>query len=531
MDRAALLSVSDKKGIGQLGLELQRLGFTVLSTSGTARTLIEAGVDVYSIEDYTGQPEILDGRVKTLHPKIHAGLLARRDSREDLAELARSGILPIEVAVINLYPFEVGLQSDRASDPQSMTELIDVGGPTMIRAAAKNFLHVLPLVDPADYKAALGYLVDGKVPLSFKCEMATKVFTRIAQYNMAIAQYMSRVGMELDDDEEVEALGKLAPQGLENPLTSVSGQVWVKSQELRYGENPHQAAVVYRELGDGPRCWEQLAGKELSYNNLLDFDATLSVLRNFLDDPTAVIVKHLNPCGMASAETLVEALRRAKCGDPRSHFGGIIGFNTTVGQDVAEEIRDGFVEIVLAPDYEDAALDLLRKRKNLRIIRVNLQSTALGYEFRSIEGGVLCQQRDLVLSSLTQAQNTTGAELSESQQIDLEFAWKLCQGVKSNAIVLVKDHMLLASGAGQMSRIDATEVALMKANTHQHDLHGAVAASDAFFPFPDSLEKLAEAGISAIVTPGGAKRDDDVVQRARELGVGLFFTRDRHFRH
>ena len=525
--RAALLSVSDKSGLVEFAQSLEQAGFIILSTSGTAKTLVEAGIEVVSIETYTGQKEILDGRVKTLHPKIHAGLLAKRDDPKHMAQLAEDGIYPIDVAVINLYPFIQGLGGDRASDPSKMIELIDVGGPTMIRAAAKNFRSIYAVIDPADYKAVAESISTGEAGLSLRQKLAVKVFSQTANYDLEIARYFGSV--EVKDDQLFRDSSVRYEQLLH--CSEINGFVLRKEQNLRYGENPNQIAAFYRSLDASAKRWTQLGGKDLSYNNLLDFDAMSRIVRELPSNLSgAVIIKHLNPCGAALANDLLTALHGAKRGDPRSHFGGIIGFNQTVTMEVAEQIREDFAEVVVAPDFEPTALSLLSKNKNLRLIRIELAHEPR-IEVRSIEGGLLVQSSDSGVSDLESAEIASDRSPTPQEFRDLEFAWLVCAHVKSNAIVLAKDSTIIGVGAGQMSRIDSVELSISKAKLHGHVLAGAVCASDAFFPFADSIETLASAGITAIVAPKGAKKDAEVVELANKLGMSLVFTTDRHFRH
>jgi phosphoribosylaminoimidazolecarboxamide formyltransferase/IMP cyclohydrolase len=525
MKRAALISVSDKTGLVELARALLKANFVLLATSGSRKSLSEAGIETLSIEEYTGQKEILGGRVKTLHPKIHAGLLARRDNPEHLAQLEADGILPIDVAIINLYPFQKYLASERANDLQAMIELIDVGGPTMLRAAAKNAAAVLPLIDPNDYPAVLAALEQNGLAIEknadLRARMAAKVFCFTANYDLSIARYLSKTQASKESSSEASF------------FSPVEGIVLEKVQDLRYGENPQQKAALYRDLSEPatkPR-WELLSGKELSYNNLLDFDAAHSCLVRLGQlRPTVVIIKHLNPCGAAYADSVLEALRRAKRCDPRSHFGGVLAFNMQVEADVAAEVREDFAEIVLAPSFSAEALEVLKQSKNLRIIRVpNVPGPAR--ELRAIESGYLIQTPDSSCSAVSDARIVSLRKPSSQELVDLEFAWRLCAQVKSNAIVVVKNGMSLGVGAGQMSRIDSVELALSKAKLHQHSLEGAVAASDAFFPFTDNVETLAKAGITAIISPAGARRDSEVAELADRLKVSLLFTNDRHFRH
>jgi phosphoribosylaminoimidazolecarboxamide formyltransferase/IMP cyclohydrolase len=371
--------------------------------------------------------------------------------------------------------------------------------------------------------------------LKFRCDLAVKVFSRVADYDLQIAKYFSNISFEA-----VGESSKVHVHSEDNfQLGGVSGVVLSQAQELRYGENPHQKAAFYRQVGNLNQSWRQLSGKELSYNNLLDFTAVLNLVRGFSAEssaesgpatPTAVIVKHLNPCGVASSYTLLEALKRAKRGDPRSHFGGVLAFNGCVTEDLANDIREDFAEIIVAPSYEPAALKILKTSKSLRIIEASIEPRNT-IELRSVEGGYLMQQSDPGVSLVSSARVVSQVRPSAAQLLDLQFAWTVCAHVKSNAIVLVKDQMLLASGAGQMSRIDSVEVALLKSRTHDHNLQGAVAASDAFFPFPDSISTLADAGITAIIAPGGAKRDEDAIAEANKHNIALLFAEDRHFKH
>lgn len=527
MKKAALISVSNKTGVEDFAKSLVNLGYEILTTGGTGKALAEAGVPFTSIEDYTGQKEILNGRVKTLHPKIHAGILARRDDDSHMNVLKDDSIMPIELVVVNLYPFSEGLTTDKAMDPVQMIELVDIGGPTMLRSAAKNYNSVYSIIDPQDYDAALEHL-SGKSSASdafeFRRYLMTKVFTETASYDLAIARYFDIVTC----DESGPALceEKLAPGA-----QTVEGVVLKREEELRYGENPHQRASFYVPYDKRDSSWTQLQGKALSYNNLLDFSAATALARQLPKDKAcAAILKHLNPCGAAMADTVEEALVKAKQGDPRSHFGGIIVANKLVDDSCAQEIVKDFTEIVVAPEYTPGAKELLSKKKNVRVIELDF-SKPVAREMRSVEGGVLIQEPDPGVSSIDQAEAQTERKLSAAEKADLQLAWTLCAHLKSNAICLVSSGMLLASGAGQMSRIDAVEVALMKARMHDHDLSSAVAASDAFFPFPDCVEVLAEAGVKAIVVPGGSKGDEAVIKKAQEVGISLLFVTDRHFRH
>ncbi len=518
MKRAALISVTDRSGLIELVSSLNRAGYVCLATSGTRAYLQENGQACESIEEYTGQKEILDGRVKTLHPKIHAGILAKRENRSHMKELEENNILPIDVAVVNLYQFKKRLQEGGKTKPE-MVESIDIGGPTMIRAAAKNFKYVTAVIDPSDYPEIIKELGDaGKCSEETNQKLACKVFTTIADYDLSIARYLSeQVTQKVNSSDE------------SRELPDVNGVVLTKKQSLRYGENPHQKAAFYTNIDYTP-SWKQLQGKELSYNNLLDFDASLRLIHEWKNnEPTVVIIKHLNPCGVATGSSLLEALVKAKKCDPRSHFGGILAFNSKVDEEVAQSVREDFAEVVLAPEFSDTAKEVLGKNKNLRVITFEWDK-GFSQEIKYAAEGYLIQGRD-VGSDSSNAELVTNRQISSSEKKDLALAWKAMAHVKSNAITLVKDGMLIGVGAGQMSRIDSVELAIHKANYHNHDVNGAVAASDAFFPFPDSVEALAKAGVRVIISPAGAKRDNEVVAKANELGISLLFASHRHFRH
>ncbi len=530
MKRFALISVSDKTGVVDFARALTELGFEILTTGGTGKILQENGVPIVSVEEYTGQKEILDGRVKTLHPKIHAGLLARRNDADHMRQLEEDGIVPIDIVAINLYPFEQHLGTETAASPKKMVELIDIGGPTMLRSAAKNMDTLYAVSDPCDYAAVLDALAakSEQDSMGLRLRLAQKVFSQLARYNLSIANYFSRVSSETF---ESEGQLPLLDEEIPSRLAPLSGVVLEKRQALRYGENPKQSAAYYLPQGETELGWSQHNGKELSYNNFLDFDAAWRMIHCFRDAaPTAIILKHLNPCGAATRDSLREALLAAKTSDPRSHFGGIIACNREVTLDVAEEMAADFAEIVLAPSYAQDALARLQKKKNLRVLQIDINKSSQT-EMRELVSGMLIQEVDAGVSSIEEASLVSERSATDTEKRDLQFAWTLCTHVKSNAIVVAKNGCLLATGAGQMSRVDAVEVALHKAAVHSHDLQGAVAASDAFFPFPDALELLAGAGVTAIVVPSGAKKDEEIIERANQLGVSLLFVSDRHFRH
>lgn len=525
MKRAALISVSNRDGLVEFAKGLREHGLDLLCTSGTGKYLQESGIDTVSIEDYTGQKEILDGRVKTLHPRIHAGLLARKDDPNHIAQLEEDDIYSIEVAAVNLYPFTSKMESDVATDPLKMIEFVDIGGPTMVRAAAKNFKGIYAVIDPADYPEVLSTIAGAneKEGLKLRHRLATRVFAELANYNLQIARYFSNV-----DCED----GELTPDTSNSfHMGEYEGVVLKRKQSLRYGENPAQSASFYSAIDKTDQSWQQLQGKELSYNNLLDFDAAFRMIPALpADTPAAVLVKHLNPCGAAFGKTLAQALQKAKECDPRSHFGGIIALNQCVDAEAAKEMTKDFCEIILAPEYTEEALQVLQAKKNVRVLKVDPQH-ATTTELRSIQSGVLLQTSDRGASAVQEAELVTSRKLSDEEGQDLQLAWNFCAHVKSNAITLAKDGRLISCGAGQMSRIDSLEVALLKCRTHNHDIRGAVAASDAFFPFYDCIEELAKNGVVAVIAPCGANRDEEVKAKAEELGISLLFVQDRHFRH
>ena len=510
----AILSVSDKRGLVDFARGLSGLGVEIFSTGGTKKALAEAGVPVKSISDITGFPEILGGRVKTLHPKVHGGILARRDKPSHLAELGKNDIKPIDMVVVNLYPFVQTVSREGVSLDEAL-ENIDIGGPTMLRAAAKNFPSVIVVVDPADYGAVLEQLKAGDVALAERKRLAQKAFQHVATYDTAIAQYL-RQGREDFPDEMTIALKK--------------------RYDLRYGENPHQAAAFYAEQTVGAHqysglTWaEQLWGKQLSFNNILDADAAWGAATDFAE-ATVAIVKHTNTCGLASHRDNAEAYRRALSGDPVSAFGGIVASNVRITQDMAREITKTFYEIVIAPEYDAEALKVLKKKKNLRILLAALPSgaDAAGYlDFRRVRGGLLVQDADSLPADSVSLKTVTRRKPTKAEIEDLLFAWRAVKHIKSNAIVLVKDKTLLGMGAGQPNRVVSVDIASAKAG---EKASGSVMASDAMFPFPDSVEQAARAGVTAIIQPGGSIRDEDSIKAADKHNIAMVFTGNRHFLH
>jgi len=512
--RRALLSVTNKQGIVELAQSLLELTFELISTGGTARVLREAGVPVTEVSSVTGFPEIMDGRVKTLHPKIHGGLLARAGI--DDAALAKNGIAPIDVLVVNLYPFE-RVTADPDTTMADAIENIDVGGPAMIRAAAKNHDRVTVVVDPEDYPAVIDALRAGTPDLEFRRRLAAKAFGHTSRYDAAISRYLAGRGTTQDTLPPRLVLG------------------WNKAQTLRYGENPHQRAALYVSTTPRPGSVAQgrlLQGKPLSYINLLDADAAMQCATAF-EQPACVIVKHATPCGVAIGASPLEAYRAAYAADPVSAFGGVIAFNQPIGADVASAIvEQQHVDVVVAPAVGDDALEAFARKANARVIATGERAGGEPeVEIRSIDGGILVQQRDRGTIGPADLETVTKRAPTEREIRDMLFAWTVVKYVKSNAIVYARDGRTLGIGGGQTSRVMSAQIAITKAGEQHFSLEGAAMASDAFFPFRDSLDVAAGHGVSAVIQPGGSMRDAEVIQAADEHGIAMVFTRMRHFRH
>jgi len=516
--RRAIVSVSEKTGVASFAKALAQMGVEILSTGGTAKMLREQGLSVMDISDYTGFPEMMDGRVKTLHPKVHGGLLGQRSKPEHVQKMKEHGIFPIDLVAVNLYPFEATVAKENCSLEDAI-ENIDIGGPTMLRSAAKNYPDVTVVVDPGDYDVILAELKEkGEVSLETNFRLARKVFQHTARYDGAISNYLGQIEK-----------GKKTHEFPETFTFQVR-----KAQELRYGENPHQKASFYREyLLTEPSVSNaaQLQGKELSYNNILDLDSAYETVKEF-EEPAVVIIKHNNPCGAAiSLAGLVDAYRKARDCDPVSAFGGIVGFNREVDQETAKEMLPIFLEAIIAPGFNAEALEILKAKKDLRILQTpSLSSFALqkGFDFRKVVGGLLVQDRDLGKVPMDQWKVVTKRKPTEAEKKAMAFGWKVAKHVKSNAIILVREDRTIGIGAGQMSRIDSTRLAKMKA---QSSTQGTVLASDAMFPFRDGIDAGAEAGATAIIQPGGSIRDDEVIAAADEYNIAMVFTGMRHFRH
>jgi phosphoribosylaminoimidazolecarboxamide formyltransferase / IMP cyclohydrolase len=511
----ALVSVSDKSGIVSFCRELSALNVDILSTGGTAKTLTEAGIKVTEVADYTGFPEMMAGRVKTLHPKIHGGILGRRNIDDDA--MKANGIMPIDLVVVNLYPFEQAIAKP-ACDLETAIENIDIGGPTMIRAAAKNYTDVAVIVDPSDYAATIEELKTNNGLSSFtRFNLAVKCFQYTARYDTAIASYLGNVtGVEFPDTLNLQ---------------------YYLSLKMRYGENPHQKAAFYSELDP---CLgtvgssRQLQGKELSYNNIADADAALECVKSFTDRPACVIVKHANPCGVALADTLLDAYDKAYATDPTSAFGGIIACNREVDKETAAAIINRqFVEVIIAPAFSSAAQTVLSEKPNIRVLQCGEfdygQTAAL--DLKKVGGGLLVQDKDSGEVSTADLTVVTLRTPSERELRDMLFAWKVAKFVKSNAIVYAKNEQTMGVGAGQMSRVYSARIAIIKAEDQGLTVVGSAMASDAFLPFRDGVDAAAQAGVTAIIQPGGSVRDKEVIDAANEHNIAMVFTGMRHFRH
>ncbi len=516
--KRALISVSDKLGLAGFARGLVQAGVEIYSTGGTRAHLESEGIPVIDVAAYTGFPEMMDGRLKTLHPMVHGGILCRRDNPSDMEALEEHGIKTFELVVVNLYPFEETVAREGVTEDEAI-EKIDIGGPTMVRAAAKNHAFTTIATSPGQYCEILQEVkANGCTSLELRKRLAGEAFAHTAKYDTAIAAYF-------------------AGQRAEGPFPGqLSIGLWRKAV-LRYGENPHQQAALYaRAKSPAANLVSaiQLNGKELSYNNLLDLDSALGIVRGF-SEPAASVMKHNNPCGAALGETLAEALAKGMEGDPLSAFGSVIGLNRPVDAETAEVLaKPGlFVEAIVAPDFTPEALEILKTkpkwRNNVRLMKVgDLQEAPERWVFRCIEGGMLMQEADLLADPQQDWKVVTRAQPAEAQMADLRFAWDIVRYVKSNAIAVCKDRMLLGAGAGQMSRVDSVEIAIEKAGDR---VKGAVLSSDAFFPFPDSIERCAQAGITAVIQPGGSKGDDAVIEACNKAGIPMIFTGRRHFKH
>jgi len=525
--RRALVSVYDKTGLDVLAAALQAAGVTVVSTGSTAKTIAALGVPVTAVEDLTGFPECLDGRVKTLHPKVHAGILADTRNPDHLRQLDELGVEPFDLVVSNLYPFRDTVASGAA--PEECIEQIDIGGPSMVRAAAKNHASVAIVTSPDAYGQVVDALQNGGFTLAQRQRLAAEAFVHTATYDVAVASWMGNV---------------LADTSEGTGFPAWTGATWDRVEALRYGENPHQRAALYRHWRLGIAQAEQLHGKAMSYNNFIDADAAVRAAHDHGDRPTVAIIKHANPCGIAVADDLVTAYERAHACDPQSAYGGIIATNQTVTAAMVEKTKGVFTEVVVAPAFDDDALELLQARKNVRVLRLptDMQRHRDAIEVRPISGGILVQSVDRVDAEVHDETGAVtggddpvhwrlvaGEAADEATLADLAFAWRAIRAVKSNAVLLAKDGASVGVGMGQVNRVDSCRLAVARAGADR--AAGSVAASDAFFPFPDGLEILLEAGVRAVVAPGGSIRDDVIVAAAERAGVTMYFTGTRHFAH
>jgi phosphoribosylaminoimidazolecarboxamide formyltransferase / IMP cyclohydrolase len=516
--KQALISVSNKAGVVELAKKLHQFGITIISSGGTAKLLREAGIAVTEVSEYTQFPEMLDGRVKTLHPKIHAGILSRMDLPEHQQALQKARIPPIELVIVNLYPFAETIAQADCTLEQAV-ENIDIGGPTLIRAAAKNYPHVTVITDPADYPVLLAEMKSGQgaTSLARRFQLAQKAFSHTARYDSAISNYLTSI----DSNHQQQAF----PDCLNLNFDMV--------QSLRYGENPHQEAAFYRDAQNLPGSlanYTQLQGKELSYNNIADTDAAWECVKTF-DTPACVIIKHANPCGVAIADTPLVAYQLAFATDPISAFGGIIAFNRTVDAELAGVILKQFVEVIIAPEFLPEARQILSQKANVRVLSVPLQAQTNRFELKRVSGGVLVQTPDDLNLTASQLKVVSQAQPTPQQIEDCLFAWRVAKFVKSNAIVFCAQGQTLGIGAGQMSRIDSARIASIKAQHAGLSLTGSVVASDAFFPFRDGLDVVVEAGARVVIQPGGSVRDEEVIKAADEHGIVMMYTGIRHFRH
>ena len=510
--KRALISVSDKTGITEFAKGLSLLNIEILSTGGTAKLLRDNNIPVTEVSDFTGYPEMMAGRVKTLNPKIHGGILARRGIDEEV--MSQNEIKPIDLVVVNLYPFQKTIQNPKCTEEEAI-ENIDIGGPAMLRSSAKNHISVTVIVDSSDYQLILDAInSNGDTTLEMRKSLALKTFEHTAQYDGAIANYLGRMS-----------------DGFSNTLNLQ----FIKSQTMRYGENPHQNAAFYRELDQDQASVsssKQIQGKPLSFNNLADADAALECVRDF-ERPSCVIIKHANPCGVATRENIYQAYQSAYLTDPTSAFGGIIAFNRELDKETAKSIiNQQFVEVIIAPKITNSARSVLLQKENIRVLECgDLEKAQQSFDYKKISGGLLIQDKDLTLLNSSDMKCVSSLSPTESQMNDLLFAWKVAKYVKSNAIVYAKDQMTIGVGAGQMSRVYSAKIASIKAADENLEVKGSVMASDAFFPFRDGIDAAAQVGITAIIHPGGSMRDEEVISAANEHRIAMVFTGMRHFKH
>ncbi|MEN3296860.1 MAG: phosphoribosylaminoimidazolecarboxamide formyltransferase / cyclohydrolase [Burkholderiales bacterium] len=521
MIKQALISVSDKTGVLEFARALSAQGVNILSTGGTAKLLADNGIKVTEVADYTGFPEMLDGRVKTLHPKVHGGILARRDFPEHVAALQKHAIPTIDMVVVNLYPFQQTVAKEQCSLEDAI-ENIDIGGPAMLRSSAKNHKDVVVVCDPSDYSRVLNEMQANKGEVSYETKfgLAKKVFAHTAQYDGAITNYLSSLG-----EDKQHATRSAYPETLNLHFNKV--------QDMRYGENPHQSAAFYRDpvpVEGALANYTQLQGKELSYNNIADADAAWECVKTF-DETACVIIKHANPCGVAVGADPLEVYSKAFQTDPTSAFGGIIAFNRELDGKAAEAVAKQFVEVLIAPSFSDEARQVFSAKQNVRLLQIPLGKGVNAYDLKRVGGGLLVQSPDAKNVTLSELKVVTKKQPTQQQLQDLMFAWRVAKFVKSNAIVFCANGMTLGVGAGQMSRVDSARIASIKAQNAGLPLAGSAVASDAFFPFRDGLDVVVDAGATCVIQPGGSMRDQEVIDAADERGVVMLFTGTRHFRH
>jgi len=537
----ALVSVSDKTGIVEFAESLRAFGVEIISTGGTAKTLRENGIEVTEVSEITGFPEMMDGRVKTLHPKIHGAFLALRDNEEHRNSMTAHGIEPIDLVVVNLYPFEATISRQNVSLAEAV-EQIDIGGPAMIRSASKNWRDVAVVTDARLYESVLREMTenDGSLSLEARRRLATLAYTRTASYDLMISGYLAKQlsNEDLSFLEQFNPLGNLTfietedEDFVEDSAFPESRVIELaKVADLRYGENPHQKAALYENFGaSGIAQARVLHGKEMSYNNYIDADAAWRLVCDF-DELTCAIIKHTNPSGVGTGANNLEAYKRALATDPVSAFGGIVAFNRRVDAESARAVNEVFTEVVLAPDFADDALEIFKQKKNLRVLRVEPQRSEKSLEYKQISGGMLVQNFDSLRVSAEDLKTVSKRQPTANEIKALLFAWKVCKHVKSNAIVFANEFQTVGVGAGQMNRVDSVRIAAQRAAKTELEIKNTVLASDAFFPFRDNIDEAARFGIAAIIQPGGSVRDDEVIQAADEHGLAMVFTGARHFRH
>jgi len=519
----ALISVSDKTGVVEFAKKLAEFGVKIISTGGTAKTLRDRGIDVTDVSEVTGFPEMMDGRVKTLHPKIHGAFLALRDNDEHLASMKEHGIKPIDLVVVNLYPFEETITKEGVTLEEAV-ENIDIGGPAMIRSASKNWRDVAVVTDASQYSQVVHELdaTGGSISLATRQNLATQAYTRTSNYDLAISTYLKK---QMSEPRAVAG-------GLTHQPENIAIQL-AKINDLRYGENPHQKAALYSTGSGGIAHAEQLHGKEMSYNNYVDADAAWNLVRDF-DELAVAIIKHTNPSGVGLGATNSGAYKRALSTDPVSAFGGIVAFNRKVDAEVAASVIEVFSEVIVAPAYDDAAIEIFKTKKNLRVLRVSSPHVSKGsspHEYKQISGGFLLQDADTHHLTQNNLSIATDRKPNDDEVAAMLFAWCVCKHVKSNAIVLANAHQTLGVGAGQMNRVDSVRIAAMRAERFLLPVKGAALASDAFFPFRDNVDEAAALGIAAIIQPGGSIKDDESIAAANEHGIAMAFTGIRHFKH